>query len=635
MVLDDRTMVSGDRPVREPGTGVSRPGSLFLPAPKGEDPWPTMPLPVAPQNAAEPGRRSERLTRKRALGRTRGRAAGVRAAGTRTAAALFRQRTLTRRQALGAAAGAAAIGSLSAMALGSTDSPPADVAAGGGTAAGGLSLLTEPDATTVALGTAPTPASLTPVPIARGVTAEHLLGRLTFGATAASRADIASLGMSNWLALQLTPARLADPLGAKVTAMYPALKWSIARMHAQRDQNEKYYELLYQPGLQHIGRAIWSSRQLFEIMVDFWSNHLNVPSPADKGSWARHRYDADVIRKHALGRFETMLLASSTHPAMLAYLDNEKSTKRQPNENYARELMELHTLGVDGGYTEKDVKQLALLLTGWETPWKTGVTRYVPDRHYGKPVTVLGRRIANGTGDAGLRAQQGFVRSLASHPATARHICRKLAIRFVSDTPSTALVDSLAKVYLANRTAVVPVLKAIFASPEFAAAEGLKVRRPLERVIAVVRALGPRFTGDHEGLQQLYWMTKNTGQQPLAWPTPDGYADTAEKWQSPAAALELINSTTSLVYGWWPDRLGLPGGERLLPKPPSNRAAMLDAISRKVLGRSPTGRERTALNQLLAGTHLPTSFGDQKWARTSTGALAAIVLMTSPDFLSR
>ncbi len=144
---------------------------------------------------------------------------------------------------------------------------------------------------------------------------------------------------------------------------------------------------------------------------------------------------------------------------MLSYLDSVQSRRTEPNENYARELMELHTLGVSGGYTEKDVKQAALLLTGWDFSWDSGKTTWSSKRHYTKPVTVLGQRVANGSGSTGRAAQERFVRSLATHQATARHICRKLALRFVSDSPSKELVAALAQTYLKNRTAVVPVLR--------------------------------------------------------------------------------------------------------------------------------------------------------------------------------
>ncbi len=589
------------------------------------------------QNDGATGRRAERYARKRALGRTRGHAAGLRvAAGAREASKLFRPVTLSRRQALAAAAGAAATGSLAAMSLGDKGVVAAAAnklsagAAGTATSNSGAMLA----AANNTAAKAPMP-KLSPVTVSKKLTAEHLLRRVTYAPTPAMRAEVAKLGISNWLALQLAPSRIPDPLGDKVSALYPRLKWSISRVHAMQKNNDKYYEFLYEVGLQHLGRAIWSKRQLNEIMVEFWSDHLNVPAPADKGSYSRHRYDADVIRKHALGRFEDMLVASSTHPSMLAYLDNELSTKQQPNENYARELMELHTLGVNGGYTEKDVKQAALLLTGWETPGTPG-----------SPATCRRGTTPSRSGSWGGRSPTAPARPAGSPssassggwPCTPPRPTTSAASWRSASSPTTrlpALVKSLAATYLRNKTSIAPVLRQLFASAEFASSGSLKMRRPFERIVAVVRTLDAKYTGDKEGLMQLYWMTQSVGHVPMAWPTPDGYPDLARKWQSPAAALEMINHTSSLVHAWWPNKIGLPGPKKLLPKPPGNRAASIDAVSRKVLGRLPTAQEKAALNTLLASTKLPRSYPHEAWAREETGALAAIMLMTSPTFLSR
>jgi uncharacterized protein (DUF1800 family) len=161
------------------------------------------------------------------------------------------------------------------------------------------------------------------------------------------------------------------------------------------------------------------------------------------------------------------------------------------------------------------------------------------------------------------------------------------------------------------------------------------MRRPFERIVAVIRTLDARYTGDRAGLLSLYWMTKSAGHVPMAWPTPDGYPDVARSWQSPADALELINHTSSLVHNWYPTTIGLPGPAKLLAEQPGNRAATIDAVSRKVLGRLPTAQEKAAVNTLLAATKLPSSYRTEAWGRDETAALTAIVLMTSPTFLSR
>jgi uncharacterized protein (DUF1800 family) len=191
----------------------------------------------------------------------------------------------------------------------------------------------------------------------------HLLRRATYGPTPTALAQVRSAGVDAWLTQQLAPAKLADPVGDVITARYPRLAWSAAQAHAAYPNSD--WVLMFELGQATVARAAWSTRQLFEVMVDFWSNHLNVTSPSSEVWDNRHLYDRDVIRKHALGRFADMLVASAKHPAMLRYLDNASSTKDAPNENYGRELLELHTVGVNGGYTETMMVDSARIMTGF------------------------------------------------------------------------------------------------------------------------------------------------------------------------------------------------------------------------------------------------------------------------------
>jgi uncharacterized protein (DUF1800 family) len=368
-------------------------------------------------------------------------------------------------------------------------------------------------------------------------------------------------------------------------------------------------------------------------MVDFWANHLNVPCP-DRRVWdTRHRYDADVVRRSALGRFSDLLAAAATHPAMLAYLDGASSAGDEPNEAYARELLEVHTVGPSARFTEADVRAAALLMTGWRV--SDGESVYDPSRHHAGPVKVLGFSHPNaGVGD-GPAAQRALLAYLAAHPATARTLARKLAVRFVSDDPPDALVDRLAKVYTAGGTAIVPVLVTLFGSAEFAASAGEKVRRPFERLAATTRMLNPALGQGKRGLLDLYRLLVPAGHQPLAWPGADGYPDVAAAWRSPATALEDLNATANLVHGWWPDRLDLPGPGKLLDDPPDNRDDTIEAVARRVLGRDPGRAERNAVRALLAGTELPTTFRKGTWEQEETVALAATLLLSSPAHLSR
>jgi len=211
-------------------------------------------------------------------------------------------------------------------------------------------------------------------------------------------------------------------------------------------------------------------------MVDFWSNHLNVFGALAPAWTAKSLEDRVVIRKHALASFESLLLADARSAAMLMYLGNDKSRLDRPNENYGRELLELHTVGIDAGFTEADVLNSAYVLTGRTCDEKRQYY-YRPDWHYVGPVKVLGWSSANSTATGGLAVGDSYLRYLARHPSTALALSRKLAIRFVSDDPPDSLVNALAEVYLANGTAIVPWLRALFGSAEFADSIGRKARR--------------------------------------------------------------------------------------------------------------------------------------------------------------
>ena len=222
-------------------------------------------------------------------------------------------------------------------------------------------------------------------------------------------------------------------------------------------------------------------------MTEFFENHLHVPVQDDGVFGFRAAY-GKLIRSHALGRFDQMLVAAITHPAMGTSLDNASSTKSAPNENLGRELLELHTVG-RGNHTEDDVKNSARILTGYRVDmWRTWNAWYDLPSHWTGPVNVLGFSHANAAAD-GRPVAEAYLTYLAHHPATARRLAKKLAVRFVSDSPSDGLVQHLADVYLANQTAIVPVLQALVAHPEFGASPGAKVRTPTDDVVATYRAL--------------------------------------------------------------------------------------------------------------------------------------------------
>jgi uncharacterized protein (DUF1800 family) len=414
----------------------------------------------------------------------------------------------------------------------------------------------------------------------------HLLRRTTYGLTPALVAEATKQGRTAWLEAQLAPAKLRDPEGAAVLARFPNLSLSALEYRRRVDAGQaNSWDAMFDLGQAALGRAAWSRRQLLEVMHDFWSNHFNVTCPSDEVWDTRHGYDA-VLRAGALGRFADLLAAAVRHPAMLRYLGADTSTKRAPNENLGRELLELHTVGIEAGYTERDVLDSARILTGLTIDWSTVTTTFRPRDHWTGPVRVLDFSAANDAAD-GQGVLAAYLAHLARHPATARRLARRLAVRFVADDPPKALVDRLAAVYLANDTAIVPVLRTLFAAPEFFAAPDAKVRRPMEAAVATLRALGMRqaATGVAE-LEGLYWALESQDHRPYAWPQPDGYPDRAEAWASSAGVLARWNITLGIAAEWWPKGFTHAPLRSLVPRRlPATHGALVAGLGQRLLQR--------------------------------------------------
>jgi uncharacterized protein (DUF1800 family) len=430
----------------------------------------------------------------------------------------------------------------------------------------------------------------------------HLLRRASYGPTPASIIQATRLGRKAWLERQLAPETIADPAMDLLMRRFPELNWSISRVLTEYADKVGSWDVMLQLSRATVARAIWSERQLFELMVEFWANHLNVTNPSSDVWDSRAHYDRTVIRKHALGSFDDLLVAATQHPAMLHYLDNASSTKVDPNENHGRELLELHTLGVNSGYTESDVRSSARILTGLTVDDKTGAAMFRSEHHHVGRVRVLGFEHPNSTAAGGQEVAQEYLRWLARHPATATTIARKLAVRFVSDNPPASLVTALAATYLAHGTSIVPVLRQLFGSAEFAAAAGKKVRRPYEDVVATVRVLGlkPDLKGT-VGIEALHWILVDIGHGPLAWSPPNGYPDVAPAWQSAAGTLARWNAHLSIAAGWWPKTLTGPALTTMLPKQrPATYGALLDVLSNRLLQRPLPARQKTAICRFLS-----------------------------------
>ena len=301
-------------------------------------------------------------------------------------------------------------------------------------------------------------------------------------------------------------------------------------------------------------RAVYSNRQLEEVLTDFWYNHFNVFLGKGADHYLVTAYERDAIRPHVLGRFEDLLRATAQSPAMLFYLDNWESTGAQSpagklrqrglNENYGRELLELHTLGVDGGYTQKDVTEVARCFTGWSIrqPQRAAEFEFRPRMHDNGEKVVLGMRIAAG---GGIEDGYQVLHLLAHHPATAQFISRQLAIRFVADDPPAALVDRMAATFLKKDGDLRAVMKTMFDSPEFwsRGAYRSKMKSPLEMVASAVRTLNADvdFTfGLNQQLTQL-------GEPLYRKAEPTGYSNSSQEWLNSAGLLARMNFSVALA----------------------------------------------------------------------------------------
>lgn len=450
------------------------------------------------------------------------------------------------------------------------------------------------------------PAPLELAPVAEGGTPgrsfeQHLIHRATFGWTPALETQVRGMGWTAWLDQQLDPATIDDSAIESVLAGYRTLQNTNQANHIIMDTEEDGLRLLRRE-LSHSTflRALHSNRQLHEVMVDFWTNHFNV-FLYDTGY--DHLQIADnrtVARAFALGRFADLLSASVHSPAMLVYLNNARSNANSAdgvNENYGRELLELHTLGIIDGehiYTEDDVVGVAKVLSGWSVNITDDldIFRFRSSWHHTGAISLLGGAWSCPAHSAvnGQQYGESLITFLAHHPSTARYLSWKLVKRFVSDDPPPALVDELAGVYLANDTAIAPVLRALFHSDEFAASTGTKLRRGLEILAATCRVIGAQVDPDplgdaSEGLHGEGWgALYRLGQTLFGHRNPDGYSDDGADWLSADGLLRRWDICGSIANNWYePDLAADPLA--LLPAPPPPTAGtLLDAMAVRILG---------------------------------------------------
>jgi uncharacterized protein (DUF1800 family) len=383
-----------------------------------------------------------------------------------------------------------------------------------------------------------------------------------------------------------------------------------------------------------IYRALYSHRQLEEVLVDFWSNHFNVFEGKAFVRPLLPSYERDAIRPHVLGKFRDLLLATARHPAMLYYLDNWQSVSpdafsigpfaepienmarqfarrtRGLNENYGRELMELHTMGVKGGYTQDDVIAVARCFTGWTIREPGAKTEFVFAAfiHDTGEKVVLGHKIPAGGGE-----QDGLqvIDILARHPSTARFISRKLAQRFVADDPPSSLVDRMAQTFTKSDGDLRAVLQTMFASPEFFS-EGAwqsKIKSPFEIVVSAVRAIG----AEADDVFTLAQKITDLGEPLYGKQEPTGYPETGEAWLSSSSLFGRINFGASLTSGM------LPGLKFDTSRWTTGDVA---GIARDILSSDPSPQTKDALQKGFEG-------------KEPTSRVIAGLVIGSPDFQKR
>ena len=432
--------------------------------------------------------------------------------------------------------------------------------------------------------------------------AVHLLSRLSFGPSEAEVERVLARGEDDWLEEQLAPGEEADPRMKDALTNFQTLDMSTPRLYAWitedyegRRENElsaeerrKVQEKRRVPKGELIRatflRSIFSSRQVESVLADFWRNHFNVSfTKGGAADFLITEYDREVVRRHALGSFPEMLMASAKHPAMLHYLDNHLSrtppskqelaeierrerrrtdsreageqaaqiaAQRGLNENYARELLELHTLGVDNVYKQKDVIAVAEALTGWtfdggrEGTWNF---RFRSEMHVKGDKRVLGRKIREDRDNGGVGEGEAIVEMLAEHKGTAEFIAMKLVRFLVSDQPPSSLVKDVASVYRKTDGSIPDMVRTVVKSEEFWAADTVraKFRTPLEFLCAALRATDAEVREVNRCLAAL----RDMGQPILHCDDPTGYYDVAEAWLDPGVMATRWGFALDLATG--------------------------------------------------------------------------------------
>jgi len=527
-----------------------------------------------------------------------------------------------------------------------------------------------------------------PDPIAEKILADYEIVGMTFGELVAyDRPAITSMSNRRRFSVQQR-AQLAEELMAdktssggskksdqRIAARRNLLNPDIAAEVILRNQPESAVELVDVRLL----RAIYSERQLLEMMVDFWANHFNV-FLAD--FYLSADYTQNVIRPNALGKFEDLLVATATHPAMMYYLDNWLSAapaetvksrldrghevypgnkerrslamrKRRPffdqatglNENYARELMELHTVGVNGGYTQEDVIQVAKSFTGWTIDSirgseSKGEFMFDPLLHEGGDKKVLGETIPAGGMDEGMQ----ILKLLAQHPSTARFISTKLVRRFVADDPPQEIIELASQAFTRTGGDIREVLRAIFTAPSFFSPEYYfgKVKKPIELVASAMRAVSADIDGgSFEPMSYLNRVTRQMGEPLYRHLAPDGFPDVASAWISTNTLYLRMEFAIDLSTGKIPDvSVDIDAAQSLIkqldfPEPTSSQFAGVRSLAQQMEDNMMQNSDMMQMDAMQANMMQGSEPSSQSKEILDTRVLATVVALGSPRFQNR
>ncbi|MCC6455717.1 MAG: DUF1800 domain-containing protein [Caldilineaceae bacterium] len=486
-------------------------------------------------------------------------------------------------------------------------------------------------------------------------------GRMAFGATPGDWGAFQALGaddaarLTAYVDQQLNPGAIDDTACNTVLAAqgFTTLTKSLEQLWADHvlGEADRYLPAAEVEKATFL-RALYSKRQLVEVLANYWHDHFNVYAWDYSIAPVFVHYDRDVIRKHLLGNFRQMLEAVAQSPATLYFLDNQSNSGDRPNENYARELFELHGMGAENyfgvrstedpaikdeagnrlGYVDSDVYGATTCFTGWRVDEETGRFAFDDSAHFPYAKIVLGKVIPE---FQGIQDGKQVLDLLAFHPASARYICRRLCRRLVSDNPPESLVQAAADVFVANKDAadqLKKVVRTILLSPEFRNTWGEKIKRPFEYSVALMRALGANYIPE----DPFFWSYDSIGQGLFGWRPPNGYPDDREAWSGTMPMLQRWRHCNWL-FRW---QIGGEGADaetyRLRPETqtPANLLtanALVDFWSRRILGQLLPANERQSIVDFMAMGYDPdTALPADKIADRLRHMVAQICL--SPSF---